>query len=332
VSEGDLHVSVIICTRDRADALRQTLAALAAADRAGLRAEVVVVDNASRDATPEVIATFRESLACRYLYEPRVGSYGKSHALNCALAAGRLGELVAVLDDDLSVAPDWFHGVVGLARRHPEAGLFTGRMQLRWPAGDIPPWAHDRRIHGWLFSVYYGSAQDRAPRQGQWFPGGHFWFRAHLAQAGRRFADAWLTEPQFMLQLIEEGVAAVAGPDAVVTHRIQPRLLDPSVALERAGLVGRSFAEARLRPCRASVRHARWAHRHPLAARGYCLAAWWLWGLRCWRLRHVTGREARFAERLIAVERRANFRETLRILASEPAYRVWRRAPALHAG
>src|SRR5271170_7688457 len=105
---------------------------------------------------------------------------------------------------------------------------------------------------------------------GRWFSGNHFWFRSRCLAAGIRFDDLWLTEPKFMLDLVERGHGAVSGPDAVVGHRIQARLLVESVIRERATKVGRSNAEVRLRPYRRSVKHAHFFNQHPLLGRLFC--------------------------------------------------------------
>ena len=78
-------ISVVICTRDRADMLRITLGCLADSDRTSMAVEAVVVDNGSRDATQQVAHSFDERLRMRYIFEPTAGRYGKSHALNAAL-------------------------------------------------------------------------------------------------------------------------------------------------------------------------------------------------------------------------------------------------------
>src|SRR5579864_4352562 len=71
-----------------------------------------------------------------------------------------------------------------------------------------------------------------------------------VLEGGRRFKNIWLTEPDFQLDLVEEGFCGVAGPDAVAGHRIQPELLQPSVVLDRARREGKSKAWLRLQPYR----------------------------------------------------------------------------------
>src|SRR5215467_9652284 len=119
-------ISVIICTQNRANSLRVTLECLVSANRDGMRAEIIVVNNAGHDNTEEVVASFSQRIPIRYLYEPTLGVFGKSHALNRALAAGSIGEIIAVLDDDMSPHSDWFQGVAAICGRWPDKDIFTG--------------------------------------------------------------------------------------------------------------------------------------------------------------------------------------------------------------
>ena len=59
---GDLDISVIIATYNRADILAETLENLSRLDRDDINAEFVIVDNNSCDQTKDVIANFSISL------------------------------------------------------------------------------------------------------------------------------------------------------------------------------------------------------------------------------------------------------------------------------
>src|SRR5262249_53792080 len=98
-------VSVVITTHNRAEILSRCVRATLAEARRRPGAEVLVVDNASADGTPDVLdALLRaEGAPLRTLHEPRLGA---SHGRNTGLAAAR-GELVAFLDDDAVPRPGW---------------------------------------------------------------------------------------------------------------------------------------------------------------------------------------------------------------------------------
>ncbi len=328
MSANDLRpdISVIISTQNRAGSLKVTLEHLAAADRAGIRAEVIVVDNAGHDNAREVVDSFRQLIPVRYLYEPTLGVFGKSHALNRALDAGGLGEIIAVLDDDMSPHPDWFQGVMAICRRWPDKDIFTGKTYIIWPCDDVPDWAKKPGAQGRIFSSVDFGESDSPLEDGGWFLGGHFWFRSRVLEQQRRFKDIWLTEPDFQLDLVERGFLGVAGPDAIAGHRIQPALLQRSVALDRARLGGSCTSWVRLQPYRSRVKQARLFHEHPLLARLFCI----LNHLR-WRFLYLASYlyppdGSRFARRLVALERMTTAFEYLRVARRLEDYSVWKRA------
>ena len=105
-------ISVLICTRDRADSLRQTLRSLAACDPPppGLSAEVVVVDNHSGDHTRGVVAEAAAQpgpAVVRYLF---AGNGGQAAARNVGLA-GSTGRAILFTDDDVRVPAGYLTGM-----------------------------------------------------------------------------------------------------------------------------------------------------------------------------------------------------------------------------
>lgn len=92
-------VSVIVCTRDRPEALKACLRSLQALNPPPL--EILVVDNAPRsDATEQIVAQIPN---IRYVREPRAGL---SAARNRGIRESN-GSILAFTDDDVSVHPQW---------------------------------------------------------------------------------------------------------------------------------------------------------------------------------------------------------------------------------
>jgi GT2 family glycosyltransferase len=90
--------SVVVCTRDRVDDLRQCLDALCASKPEG--SEIIVVDNAPPN---DLTANLAFEYPVRYAREERQG-------LNWARSRGAkeaLGEIVIYTDDDVVVDPNW---------------------------------------------------------------------------------------------------------------------------------------------------------------------------------------------------------------------------------
>ena len=95
-------VSVVVCTRDRTDSLRNCLASLL-----GLRRpprEILVVDNCPSDERTRALCA---DLPVRYLREPLPG---QARARNRGILESS-GELVAFTDDDCVVDPGWLDGL-----------------------------------------------------------------------------------------------------------------------------------------------------------------------------------------------------------------------------
>lgn len=307
---GKRDLSILICTANRPASLRETLDGLVRCDRNGIGVEVLVVDNAGSAATRSVVESFRERIPIRYLTESKPG---KGHALNRALAESPWGDIIAVLDDDMSPEPNWIQGVLAISARWPQCDFFTGRSYVIWPDQPIPDWALAPEIRGWAFSVLdYRGERDRSIEPGQWPSGNHFWFRPKLLRSGRRFEPVWATEPRFIMEAVEAGARGIIGPDAVAGHRIQPELLDEQVLRDRAIRVGRSFAAVRL-PCRWKVKQGILLNRHPFLFRGCCILQLGHWGIHWILSRLIPGGNRRFILEITALERLATFLELLRL-------------------
>lgn len=112
-------VTVALITRDRASALRKALAQLVALPE---RPEIIVVDNASRDATAEVVA--QAGPAVKGIFLPaNAGAAGR----NAGVAAART-PYVAFSDDDSWWTPGALGRAVAHFERHPRLALLAARI------------------------------------------------------------------------------------------------------------------------------------------------------------------------------------------------------------
>lgn len=121
-----MTISLIICTRNRAEPLRRCLAAVAAIIH-DCDWELVVVDNGSTDATMAVIRSFAERQHFRVVAVSQPVP-GLSNARNAGVAAAR-GDLLLFTDDDCYVTPD-FLDAARAAFTDPAIGFVTGRVRL----------------------------------------------------------------------------------------------------------------------------------------------------------------------------------------------------------
>ncbi len=105
------NVSIIICTCNRADDLRQTLESIGRLPvPEDYHCDLIVVDNASTDDTAAFVRSFvLPNMPLRYLSELR---RGKGYAYNAGIAAST-GDILLFTDDDVRPPPDWLSGMCG---------------------------------------------------------------------------------------------------------------------------------------------------------------------------------------------------------------------------
>ena len=132
-----MNVTVILCTYNRSESLAKALDSIAASILPNERQwEVLVVDNNSKDQTRTVVEDFcdRYPGRFRYLFEPHPG---KSHALNSGVRDAQ-GEILAFVDDDVSVEPTWLQNLTGMLHSGEWAG--SGGRILPAPGFSPPRW------------------------------------------------------------------------------------------------------------------------------------------------------------------------------------------------
>ena len=146
-----MEASIIVCTYNRAESLRDTLRALRAQKTNPSREwEVVVVDNNSKDHTRKVVEEMQsEWPLLRYEFEQ---AQGLSHARNYGIAAA-LGDVLLFTDDDVLPEPDWMEVTLsGLEKSNADA--CGGYIAPIW---ETPPPA-------WLTERFYGFLAVRTDR------------------------------------------------------------------------------------------------------------------------------------------------------------------------
>jgi glycosyltransferase involved in cell wall biosynthesis len=204
------RISAVICTHNRANYLEKALASLAAQSLPPDEFEVLVVDNASTDATAEVARRFSDRLPnLRYLREDRLGL---SWARNAGAAAGRTPYL-AYLDDDARAAPDWLDRLLQTFERvDPTPACIGGRVWLDWD-GAVPAWLPPR-----YYSVYthvdHGD-EDRPLGDREYLVGANLAFRR----------DVLLALGGFDTNLGRKGSMLLSGEESEVVGKLRARRL-----------------------------------------------------------------------------------------------------------
>ena len=147
-----IDISIVICTYDRAESLRETLESILALKMdTTISHEVVVVDNNSKDHTKQIVENFQKisRAPVRYSFEPR---QGVAFARNTGIRDS-MGHIIAYLDDDVVIDPGWLTGLYQCFTQ-TQADAVGGRIARRWDC-DKPDW-YSEELGGCLISQELG--------------------------------------------------------------------------------------------------------------------------------------------------------------------------------
>jgi len=259
-----IHVSIVICSCDRAEHLRQTLEAIGRLSiPAKYQCDLTVVDNASTDNTAEMVRSFPLSnMPLHYLLEPQ---RGLAYAYNAG-AAATSGEILLYTDDDVRPPANWLEGMCGPivsgAADAVAGGIKMGPHLAR-------PWIKPEHV-GWLASTEYLPEGAATP-----MIGASMAFSRRVLERVPKF-DVEVRQGMdslFSYQLEKAGYRVGMALDTVAEHHLQ-----------ESRLSRKSFAVIALRRAETNAYITRhWSHsdpRYPLVSLARAFIA--LWGLRLW--------------------------------------------------
>ena len=123
-----MQLSLVICTRNRAPQLAESLQTLTRL-QCEVPWELIIVDNGSKDQTQDVIKNYGERLPLKTVIEPQAG-LGRARNRGWALSQG---EIVVFTDDDCYPADDFLYSVVRCFEEDPRLGFIGGRILLHDP-------------------------------------------------------------------------------------------------------------------------------------------------------------------------------------------------------
>lgn len=229
----DLTISAVICTHNRDAYLGAALDSLLAQDIAAEGCgdfEVIVIDNASTDATRALVEARLDNPRLKYIYE---STLGLSHARNRGLVESR-GEIIAYLDDDAVAESHWLRTLVGAYRANAQLAIAGGRVTLLWPeATQPPPWLSPAMLS---CLGHYDLGQEPVlidnpsltPRGLNYSLRRSFLdavggFDAQLGRVGKKLLS---NEELYMTEIaLDQGWSVAYLPDALVAHNVAPERL-----------------------------------------------------------------------------------------------------------
>jgi len=163
-----MDLSIVVVNWNVKNLLRDCLCSLLEAAQAAphLSAEIIVVDSASADGSPDMVRA--EFPQVRLLASEQNLGYAGGNNTGAAASAGRY---LFLLNPDTVVAPAALAELVNFMDAQPQVGAVG--PQLRWPTGQAQS---SRRRFPSLGSLFWESTL-----LGQWFPNNRFARRYHCA-------------------------------------------------------------------------------------------------------------------------------------------------------
>lgn len=233
-------VSIIISSHNRADDLDATLRSLAECRvPTDLPTEVLLIDNASTDRTPALLASWQMNhMEFRPLREPRPG---KSGALNWALGQAR-GQILLFTDDDVRFPTNWLiemcrpildgqtDAVIGGIR-------LASHLERPWLTGMKRSWLAITDHYDDSATIMIGANMAMTRRVFEQLGG----FDTDLGPGG---AGGWVAGDDVLLsyQVREAGFRIMPRLQIQVEHHLQANRLSRATFVRRAFLEGQQEA------------------------------------------------------------------------------------------
>lgn len=263
-----IRLSLIIATYNRAEQLMVTLDSVARQTLSADRWECIVVDNNSKDDTRQRVEAFaaeHSQLNMVYHLEP---NQGLSYARNAGIAKAQ-GDIIAFVDDDERIVPEFVEAYVELFDSKADAMSAGGKIVAEYPTGR-PEWMSRYTEQPIANPMDFGSEVKLFPKRR--IPGGGNMamrrsvfeevgvFNPNLGRTGGRLIGG--EESELFERMAERGMACYYVPRAVMYHIIPESKLQPDY-FERlsynTGISQRLRAEMRGRKVRLYVMEvAKW--------------------------------------------------------------------------
>lgn len=234
-------VAIIICTRNRAENLRSTLASIGQTNvPANWNVELVVVDNNSTDETRKVVSEMGpRNLDTRYIHEPAVG---QCHARNRGLME-TTGGVILFTDDDVRVPKNWIADMC-LPILENRVDAVAGGVRL--------PSSYNEALSGLpdsCFRPWFAESSDVSEAKPGRMIGANMAFARSVVARVPKFdpelgpgARGFFDETLFSWQLIAAGFRIAFSSTATVEHHFDQSRLTPESLLATARAMGRSHA------------------------------------------------------------------------------------------
>lgn len=245
VAPSQVLITVAVCTHNRARMLERALREVGRQQAAtSSKSELLVIDSASSDDTPDLIARLMREIPMRSITMP---SKGLALARNAAISSAS-GRYLAFLDDDAVPSDGWLEYLASTIH-NTQPPLIAGSVELGFEKPP-PPWLRrSDRAQALLSGLDLGE-QARPLHEGEYPVGanmavdtavarGVHGFNLSLGRIGRKLLS--MEEVDFASRVrARSGMTGVWAPGASVVHYIPADRITRRFLIRRAYWQGRS--------------------------------------------------------------------------------------------
>lgn len=232
-------LSVIICTRNRADEIVNCLPEMAKQAREFSDVEVIIVDNGSIDNTEEVVKNLSEKLyyPFRYVYEPIAGL---CQARNRGRAEAK-GTIIAYIDDDEKITVGWIEKIRGHFLKN-QSECLGGKISVKI-LGLPPKGFTDEML--WFFGATKLGDSARFLQYPEHPQGGNFAVKVEVFDKVNGF-DTNLTlygdETEFFRRVSQNGFSMYYDPNIEVVQEIPAKRISKKELQHKSYIWGKGSA------------------------------------------------------------------------------------------
>lgn len=245
--ESGPHITIVICTYNRARYLNDTLRDIAAQTADSSHFELIVINNNSDDHTDEICDRFRQTnpnIAFTSIFESR---QGLSYARNRAITESSTPTLLFI-DDDVKIPADFLEKAITYSGSHSNTLCAGGRIYVSFDEEEREPnWIPSELMP--MFGLHDLGDEDKMYPPSNFPRGGNMMIRKSVFSAFGTF-DTSLgrtgntllgsEEKAFFERLRKNGVQLRYWAGMALTHRIGSHRLGKSYLKNQSIGIGRS--------------------------------------------------------------------------------------------
>lgn len=235
--EQEVKLSVIVCCYNRAKYIHKVIANLCNQSFDKRSYEILLIDNNSKDATPEIckkaILEFPEN-NIRYVLETNQGlTFARNRGVKESKAA-----LVSFIDDDGLCDQYYVSEILGAFERHPQVEVIGGKVIPIFPESDPPDWS-SKYTDGILSKLDIGDIEK--PFDTKYPVGCNMAYRKSILEKVGGFNEDLVLrsdEKDLFLRLTKMGTSFMYVPSIYVEHVISKERVSKSGVIKVSKITG----------------------------------------------------------------------------------------------